>query len=319
MKISCDIIRDILPLYAEDMVSDATKEMVDDHLCECDACTKELGVLKKAEKVPAEVNVNSLKRVGDSIRRRRILAVMAVFLFVATVLIGGALMLDATVYLSAGEAVEDIYAEGNTVRIIWDDRIVGTSGTVDTEASDNYAVTAWTNLHNILFPKERVSYDQLDAEIRAQITEEQYAAFDNTSSYSLKDEIDGTNFWYVDPGESSYQILLNAEQPFPEEPLMDVYVDTAYYVAGMAALCVFCLILEMSLKNKWFGELAGRCSILFGSAAISAVIVTAGQFASINPGISETFVDSTVVAVPMTLFGLCVRQLYKLNKQDKGL
>ena len=32
MKISCEIIRDILPLYAEGMASQATKEMVEQHL-----------------------------------------------------------------------------------------------------------------------------------------------------------------------------------------------------------------------------------------------------------------------------------------------
>ena len=45
MKISCDIIRDLLPLYAEDMVSEDSKHLVDDHLCGCDACVKELAAL----------------------------------------------------------------------------------------------------------------------------------------------------------------------------------------------------------------------------------------------------------------------------------
>ena len=57
MKISCDIIRDILPLYAEDMVSTATKEMVDEHLCECESCTAELENLRKPAKLPVEADV----------------------------------------------------------------------------------------------------------------------------------------------------------------------------------------------------------------------------------------------------------------------
>ena len=49
MKVSCDIIRDILPLYAEDMVSEDTKGMVEEHLCECPDCTERLGNMRQAQ------------------------------------------------------------------------------------------------------------------------------------------------------------------------------------------------------------------------------------------------------------------------------
>lgn len=318
MNVSCDIIRDILPLYAEDMVSEATKEFVDGHLCECDACTKELGSLKKPQKFPAEVDISALNRVKDSIRRRRILAVLAVFLFVTTVLIGGALLLDARIYLSANEAVEDIYVEGDAVKIVWSDQIIGSTARVDTEDPRNYAVTSWTNLYRILFRTERIPYEQLDDEFKARVTEEQYALFDNSSSFELENPAE-TNFLYVDPSEPSMTLILNADQPFPDEPLMDVYFNNAYYVAGLAVLCILCFLFSLLDRNRWYCELSGRLSILFGSLAISAVVVIAGQFASIMPEISETIVDSTAVAVPMCLCGLCIRQLIKLNRQDKGL
>lgn len=38
MKMECDIIRDLMPLYVEKMVSDKSKEAVDIHLQECDEC-----------------------------------------------------------------------------------------------------------------------------------------------------------------------------------------------------------------------------------------------------------------------------------------
>ena len=52
MKVSCDIVKDILPLYAEDMVSNATKKVVEEHICDCADCSKELEVLKQAQKLP---------------------------------------------------------------------------------------------------------------------------------------------------------------------------------------------------------------------------------------------------------------------------
>lgn len=318
MKISCDIIRDILPLYAEDMVSTATKEMVEEHITDCESCTAELENLRKPAKVPVEIATDSLKRVGDSIRRRRILAVMAVFLFVATVLLGGALMLDAKIYLSAGEAVEDIYVEADGVKIVWNDQINGTSALVATGDPSNYAVTAWTNLYSILFPSERVPYEQLSDEVKALVTEAQYAAFDNSSFYSLENPHE-TNFIYENPRKSSMTLILNADQPLPGAPMMKVEPYTAYYVYGLMAACILACLMGMYFRGKWFGELFWRLSIIAGSLALSAVIVTAGQLSGLQGHFQEMLVDSSAVAVPMCLFGLCVCQLVKQNRQDKGL
>jgi len=47
MKISCNIIRDLLPLYAEDLASEDTRALVDNHLCDCESCTEFLKEIKK--------------------------------------------------------------------------------------------------------------------------------------------------------------------------------------------------------------------------------------------------------------------------------
>ncbi len=41
MKTDCCIVRDILPLYAENMVSEETAELIKEHLSQCDECRKE--------------------------------------------------------------------------------------------------------------------------------------------------------------------------------------------------------------------------------------------------------------------------------------
>ena len=46
MKNDCNIIRDILPLYAEDMVSADTSAFVEEHLTKCAECRAELENLK---------------------------------------------------------------------------------------------------------------------------------------------------------------------------------------------------------------------------------------------------------------------------------
>ena len=49
MKPDCSIVRDLLPLYAEDMVSDETARFVSEHLKLCAECREELASLKDGE------------------------------------------------------------------------------------------------------------------------------------------------------------------------------------------------------------------------------------------------------------------------------
>ena len=46
MKTECSIVRDLLPLYVEDMVSEETAKYINEHLKNCPDCESELNVLK---------------------------------------------------------------------------------------------------------------------------------------------------------------------------------------------------------------------------------------------------------------------------------
>ena len=38
MKITCNIIQDMLPLYVDDVLSEDSRKMVEEHLKDCEAC-----------------------------------------------------------------------------------------------------------------------------------------------------------------------------------------------------------------------------------------------------------------------------------------
>ena len=52
MKTKCSIVRDLLPLYVEDMVSAETAQYVNDHLKECSECQKEFENIKEGGNLP---------------------------------------------------------------------------------------------------------------------------------------------------------------------------------------------------------------------------------------------------------------------------
>jgi len=59
MKTDCEIIRDLLPLYVDDICSDRSREMVDEHLQECPACSD---MLQKLQKTDIENNLKEEKQ-----------------------------------------------------------------------------------------------------------------------------------------------------------------------------------------------------------------------------------------------------------------
>ena len=83
MKIPCGVIRDLLPLYVEDLASEETKQVVDEHLADCPDCREKLEELKQPA-TPEPDASEALRGVKKAIRRRRwqtaLLAALLVFL-----------------------------------------------------------------------------------------------------------------------------------------------------------------------------------------------------------------------------------------------
>ena len=67
MKISCDVIRDLLPLYVEDMLSNDSKNIVDEHIEQCESCRDELKKLSGDEVHSCAVNQIENKSIYDSL------------------------------------------------------------------------------------------------------------------------------------------------------------------------------------------------------------------------------------------------------------
>lgn len=66
MRNECNIIRDILPLYADKMVSADTESFVEEHLIGCAECRAELEKLKVADAIEAAVSDTEMMTKSDS-------------------------------------------------------------------------------------------------------------------------------------------------------------------------------------------------------------------------------------------------------------
>ena len=95
MKITCNIIEDLLPLYVDDMVSEDSRQLVEEHLKTCPACRKMQEEMMRENRLTATAKGNNLtqtnkteaeplRKIRRKIRKKRIASVLlAVILVVA--------------------------------------------------------------------------------------------------------------------------------------------------------------------------------------------------------------------------------------------
>ena len=80
MKLECDVIRDLLPLYAEKLASHASSALVEQHLAACPACRAELERMEKPVPVQPEPQPDApLKNIRSSLNRRRLRTMLCSF------------------------------------------------------------------------------------------------------------------------------------------------------------------------------------------------------------------------------------------------
>ena len=102
MNKDCSIVQDLLPLYAEDMLREETKEFVDGHLAQCAPCRAELAALK-ADVTPAPVNAQPLRSLKKQLRRKKFTAVLLAVALALTLATAGFAYLTAPQYLPYSE------------------------------------------------------------------------------------------------------------------------------------------------------------------------------------------------------------------------
>ena len=95
-KISCQIIRDILPLYVDDVVSDDTRHMVEEHLVHCDDCRRLAAEMQGEIVLPVENDTRPLQHFKEAWKRKKVMiaAISVVVTLLVSLLIGTAVVVE---------------------------------------------------------------------------------------------------------------------------------------------------------------------------------------------------------------------------------
>ena len=158
MSKDCSIVQDLLPLYAEDMLREETKEFVNGHLSQCAACRAELDALR-ADVKPQPVSAQPLRELKKRLRRKKLTAVLLAVTLALTLATAGFAYLTAPQYLpynaadwSVHEPDASLDAVLNGEEHICIEPLTPVSGTevesvIDPDSGETvYIISAWRTL-----------------------------------------------------------------------------------------------------------------------------------------------------------------------------
>lgn len=167
MKNECSIIRDILPLYAENMVSPDTVEFVGEHLKNCATCNEEYEKIKEPETSHTETDVVPLVNLKRKMRRKKIQTVTFTVILVTALLVSAFAFISTPKFFSYSDDLMSITENADkSITITFDEKVTDYScqSYLDSDPEIGsaesgrycYHIEAWTSLWDRWFSKRGV-------------------------------------------------------------------------------------------------------------------------------------------------------------------
>ncbi len=95
IRITCDVVRDLIPLYVDDVLSEDSRKIVEEHINECTDCKKYCSNLKEGTMQLSEKSRHDkemIKSISREISRKRTMAValaVVIVVFIAAAVLFG--------------------------------------------------------------------------------------------------------------------------------------------------------------------------------------------------------------------------------------
>lgn len=113
MKNECSIVKDLLPLYAEGMLSAETAAFVEEHLKNCEACKREFEQTRDPEPVKIPEDAAPLRTLSRKLKAMRVQTAALTAVFVTALIVSAFAVLGAPIYIpySADLVTVERYAD----------------------------------------------------------------------------------------------------------------------------------------------------------------------------------------------------------------
>lgn len=145
---NCNIIKDLLPLYEENLLSEESKTFVEDHLKSCPECEN---LLKDQIEIESK-NTKPLDFVEKRIKKETRFATLAAIALIGSILIFVISYLNAPRHLEYEKGLYKVYRSDDIYTVEFSDKV---SGIDYTDTEDAIYLDAYTTKYDEIFNKER--------------------------------------------------------------------------------------------------------------------------------------------------------------------
>ncbi len=269
MNVTCQVIQDLLPLYAEHLTSEDTCALVEEHLEGCPACRARLQAMQAPPPVPADQDLTNLETFRDRIllRRERMAALISILVMVA--FFSTCNFFSSTYPMTDGAQHLEVYEENGQVYLQPDGEMVRIS--LDWTKPSGY----WGYIYTVRMHTSLIHWDQP-------------IGWNSTTPTPQREVLNHPAqeivAVYYDSGEGEPQLLYGN----PVDLSQIGYPHEKDYTLGIAFWTVFlvgcaCLIRHASVHHKGEACLGASTVALFSFAYLLGHLCLKGwTFASIE-------------------------------------
>lgn len=289
MRNECEIVRDLLPLYAEKMTSDASNELIETHLKTCAECRALLAEMTKDTAVSeSEEPQLPLETFAKTYQKKKRGFALLIGSLCASVLIALYAWLSTPQFLRFEKAVESTEEQSDGVLIRFSDAVhhVRVMDYSDPDAKMMYAdVECWTTVLDQLWHAP----SSMPLSVQADVVYYRDNAL-NTAGRVL----------YGQPYGNSYS-------------LRRLTLNYYFWMALSAAM--ICGIAAFVLRKRKAGEILTQLLTVPVSWCVASIIVEGGISAS-TWSITRDFSLITLLCITLSITLLC---LYRIRKEKQSV
>ena len=151
MRVSCEVIRDLLPLYAEDIASKDTRMLVEGHLESCPDCAKELEDMKKqlGNVLPVDAYTKPIKKLRNTLFKKKLQTIILTVMLTLTIAAVIIANLTAPDYIPYSRDVMDITEKSDgTILVEFREDVTGYDlkhFETEDKSGYEYYITTWNS------------------------------------------------------------------------------------------------------------------------------------------------------------------------------